>query len=331
MTELIIHFGMGKSASTTIQRSVLGDPSAPQSIGRHKTAEMQALGLEPMWWRGLVAPPGHPNVETALAHLKRHYLDHYPKVVLSDEVISASPILLDNLLRSLTDLRKAVRFLFITRQQTLFLASFYNHSMRSRVNAFGLPLLHSVVSNRFQYSGDINCWAEDLIEAFKKGDINILNALCYDRVVGKLRAFTQTSNSVVLPFELLNNNRDIFAHKIAKLFGMAPDRVMNLLDDKQNVTGHRLQDYLFGESFEKLLKHKSISGLKKMGFTKKQFNALLLPILSTVSTQKKQSLDEKTLLKLVDCFIESNKALDTMLPYDLSEFNYLKAAPLSSK
>lgn len=183
MTELIIHFGMGKSASTTIQRSVLGDPSAPQSIGRHKTAEMQALGLEPMWWRGLVAPPGHPNVETALAHLKRHYLDHYPKVVLSDEVISSSPFLIDNLIKNAKRVDADIKLLFVLREQSQYLVSLFSHGMRSRVSAAGLPKIHSAFLNEFTYKGDVNSWVNGLMIAHKMGDKNILSVLQYDHIV----------------------------------------------------------------------------------------------------------------------------------------------------
>lgn len=83
MKKLVIHIGMGKSASTTIQKSVLGHSTAPVSIGRHKPAVCPAL--PPFWWRGLVSPR-EQDVEQTKKILLEKYFTKTNLVVISDEV-----------------------------------------------------------------------------------------------------------------------------------------------------------------------------------------------------------------------------------------------------
>ena len=89
MSELIIHIGMGKAASTTIQKRILTQSTSPISIGRHHFSEYKELGIDPTWWRGLTSP-NSSEANKAIDYLKENYLDLYPRVVLTDEVISSS-------------------------------------------------------------------------------------------------------------------------------------------------------------------------------------------------------------------------------------------------
>ena len=321
MAELVLHIGMGKAASTTIQRNLLGNPAAPPSIGRHNAKVDEARGLPAMWWRGLMTP-SIERAGQAKEILEREYIDSNNLVVLSDEIIGASPVLVENLLANLIRLDLKVKFLLVTRVQADFLQSLYNHSTRSRVNALGLPPMHRELSNRLFYKGEINQWVDDLFVAQAAGDRNILECLAYDRLVDRLRSVSGDDGVVVLPMELLKGDRELFVESLAKVFAMEPEIITTGLEKRQNVTGNRLRDYHLGASAEKLMKNDLFKPLKRTGLTRKAVTDFLLPVFSMTKLKNQSLLDEDVKTKITEFFCAHNEALDEMLPYDLRGLGY---------
>lgn len=321
MAELVVHVGMGKAASTTIQRSVLGDPSAPKSIGRHNRSSEESNTLGPMWWRHLMSPV--PELaDSALRAVERVCHSDHGVVVLSDEVVSASPVLMDNFLANLSRSDIRVTFLIVLREQRQFLESFFNHGMRSRVNAFGLPLLHNVLANRLQYQGDIDTWADDLLSATEKGDRNVLEPLSYDRLISKLQQVSDGGEVVALPLELLRLDSDVFATHLARLFRMEKYVVQQRLEKKENVTGQRLRDFRLGGAVENLMSKPFLTPMRRLGLTRASATRYVLPILSKLSPRSKSVMSDHTAHRIAHYFSPSNQALSRRLPFDMEGLGY---------
>ncbi len=319
---LLVHIGMGKAASTTIQRSVLSHVTAPLSIGRHKRNHNIESAFGRMWWRVLMSPDSVLS-DPVRELIENQYLNAEELVVLTDEVISASPVMVDNLLANLSKFGWKTKFLVVIREQTSFLQSLYNHSMRARVNAFGLPLLHSELSNRLFYKGDIDVWVDDLITARTKGDRNILESLDYEKLIRRIQQAVGEEGLVAIPFELLITDRVEFSRNIANLFNMESAVVEHCFGEKTNFSGGRLRDYRLGKVVETVMGHSIRHQVKKIGLTRQGVSNALVPILSRLKLEKISHFGGPQKKTISEEFRESNQALNEMLPYDLQALGYL--------
>lgn len=324
MHELVIHIGMGKAASTTIQKNVLLHADAPIVISRHKRERDDSIGLKPMWWRGLCSTK-KDQVEEAKKILKTHFLPKNTKMVLSDEVIAGSPHLAINLVRNLRDIC-LVKVLLVTRKQDDFLASLYNHGMRSRVVAFGVPRLHSEAISSFIYRGGYSQWIEQLIESHRLGDKNILSCISYYSVYKDLSEVIGEEQTILLPFELLKHDPKKFIDKMANIFGMDEQLCFELMTSKgvQNKTGERVTDYYGGNVLKNLMSMKMFVVFKKLGFKRASAEKLFASILSMVSKKQLVTDGEKkhNVQKIHEVFEKNNRLLDDVLEYEIKGLGY---------
>lgn len=327
MHELVIHIGMGKAASTTIQKSVLSHPDAPVNICRHNIEELKKKRLKQLWWRGLVSPPS-PIAEKAKKILINKYLHQHHLVVLSDESISTSPLLVDNLIKNIENLNAKIKFLFITRNQITFLPSLYNHSMRSKVFALGVPRLNTEMLNRMEYKGDIDTWIEDLISGHDKGDRNILENILYHITIKKLYNSVGKKSSIIMPVEMLSFNRKEFSIGLSKAFHMDPGIIIDRLDNKKNVTGSRLRDYKMGRLIKTCYSNPAIKSLcKSANMTEKKSSKFVTSVLSIFSNPDIEKIDQKSKYRIQKKFSLSNRKYEEMTGWDLEKLNY----PLSNR
>ncbi len=274
-----------------------------------------------MWWRGLISKPGN-YADQAIKILKDQYLKSNNVVVLTDEVISSSIQFLENLITNLTKIDTDIKFLLITRNQITFLESFYNHSMRSRVNAIIYPKYNYEISNRLKYEGNIDQWIDDLIKSYNRGDNNIISALNYDTVVSKINSSFNSNCVTVLPLEALSTNPQYFIKEIAALFKMDDSIVYNTMGKKQNVSGKRLNDYRFGTTIEKVFKLPVFSPFKRTGLSRNGINKFFVFILSSLNLDVNCRLSEKSKSKISGIFACSNLNLKAKIPFDLKKYGY---------
>lgn len=324
MSEVILHLGMGKSASTTIQKNILQDPEAPLVISRHYRERDESSGLQPMWWRGLCCNK-LDRVEQAKSIFQRFFLNRSEKIVLSDEVIAGSPDLALNLVNNLKDIC-TVRVLLVIRRQDHFLTSLYNHGGRSRVVAFGLPRINTEVIDRFSYKGSYDQWIEDLLESQRLGDENILKCIdYYSRFIEFTRVLGQ-DNVLFLPFELLKVDKKTFTDKLAMLFDMDERLCFGLMTNKEikNKTGERLVDYHGGSVAKRLMAVKSFRVLRRFGLKKSTAEKVFTLTLSAISQKRLVSLPERERneSKVLKVFEKNNRALDEILEYDMKALGY---------
>lgn len=322
MHELVIHIGMGKSASTTIQKNVLSHPDAPVNICRHNEKELKRKKLTQLWWRGLLSPLS-PNAKKAKEILINKYINQHQLVVLSDESISTSPLLVDNLIKNIKDLDVKIKILFITRNQLTFLPSLFNHSMRSKIFALGVPRLNTYMLNRLEYKEDINTWIKDLIDGHNLGDPNIIENLCYHKIIKKLYNTVGSDSSMIIPVELLSTNQYKFSKCLSNAFGMNPNSILERMNKRENVTGSRLRDYKLGKIIIKTFTNPTFKLIwDSFKINPEKTSKLLSTFLSNFFKPDIKKIDEQSKFIINKKFSLSNKKYAEMTGWNLEKLNY---------
>jgi hypothetical protein len=321
---LIVHAGMGKAGSTTIQKHVLTSFGAPPTISRWcvRSDERETVGPAGFWWRQLCS--GDPGVAApAFDRLKRQLSESKDPIVLSDEVLSASTNHLENFARNTAALPVPVEFLLIVRRQERYLQSLYNHGERSKVSALGLPRLHTELLDRVRYLSDIDAWCEDLLTASALGEQNVIRILHYDNVVRMLKQANRDCKVTLVPLELLHHAPTQFYSALASVFNIAPAEIVKAFSNRENVTGKRLRDYPFGLFAERLLRIRLLAAIRrKLGVSSTAARRALVRGLATISSPRIDKVSEATEERLRTAFGRSNSKLAQMTGYDLSTLGY---------
>lgn len=320
MSKLVIHVGMGKAASTTIQRGVLSCLSSPVSIGRHDWSITEEMELPRFWWRGLSSD--NKDISSKAINALNEILKAHSLVVLSDEVFSSSYELLVNLIRNCKKIDCPVHVVLVTRKQEDYLSSLFNHGMRSRVVGLGVPRLHSHLISRISYRGDIDLWVSDLLEANRLGESNILKVLDYDSISKMVLKALGPDSISVIPVELIKYDAGNFAERLSRILRMNVSEVETALGLRFNVTGDRLNDYFGGEYVHKLLKSKYLKPFKSLGFRRDNVRSLFLILFKALGLKNYEYMSDQSLENLSVLFCASNKELDVKLDFELRDLGY---------
>jgi hypothetical protein len=322
MPKLIIHIGMGKAASTTIQREVMKVDSAPYCISRNnQTADYVRYGSQGFWWRGLLS--SKPDISTlAIEKLNKLLATTSDTIFLSDEVFSSSMYLVNNLVENCKSIQAKVAFLLITRCQSDFLSSLYNHSMRTRIIGLGFPRLNTRAVDKMGYEGNIDSWVSDLFESEALGDNNVLNILDYSRIFDLVSKKLPDASMLALPLELLKMNPCSFVAQFSDFLNMRPAEVENSFSKRQNLTGNRIDDYKGGYFLKKIINNRFARYFKNIGLDKATVQRTIVSILSVMRLGNTQVISTENKDRIINYYLESNQRLQKNIDVDLKSLGY---------
>ena len=307
MSKLIIHIGVGKTGTTSLQNNLFINLPGYKCLGRpnHQRYEYRNF------FKGIMTAESYELDHLAIpfCEIVNSYLESGVSVIISDECLLSYKQPFSHVFYRLKKCFPNAEILVTLRNQLTAIPSFYYHE--------GFFLKSVPNADFFNRKKIISL--SDFLEFYLSSDVNsYLNCLSYEKLLKSLELFFDKSNIHLLLFEDMVNAEYHFFNMLSNILGIEHSILLNLWNDKPVLNKGVSGDDLILKKIRSLIPIKSVSSIIPFtGFMKSTLS-------SFIPRKKRYSIEDfPTYLTRINTFYDAdNNYVRSQYGIDLAAYKY---------